>query len=54
MRPMPHFEAGLWLYPGDTGSCFVALPLDLSDDLREQTEGQRPSFGSARVTMTVG
>ena len=38
---MADFEAELWLYPGDVGWCFLTLPLDLSDDLREQTDGRR-------------
>lgn len=51
---MHRFQAELWLYPGDAGWCFVTLPLDLSDDLREQTEGRRSGFGSVRVHVAVG
>ena len=51
---MADFEAELWLYPGDVGWCFLTLPLDLSDDLQEQTDGRRAGFGSIRVDVRVG
>jgi hypothetical protein len=60
------FSAPLW-QTGSTGApaegpslvgawCFVTLPLELSEEVRDLTTGVTPSrgFGSVRVEVTVG
>ncbi|GAA3136040.1 hypothetical protein JOF29_001277 [Kribbella aluminosa] len=48
------FTAPLWQYPGERRWYFVRVPEDVSDEIRDLTEGQRKGFGSVRVTVTVG
>jgi hypothetical protein len=49
------FEAELWRYPGESGWCFVTLPVTLAEEIRELTDGgTRRGFGSVRVSVTVG
>ena len=53
------FTAELWRWTArkasaDTGAwCFVTLPLDLADDVRERA-GEPRGFGSVRVRVRVG
>ena len=48
------FTAPLFLHDEDSSSWhFVAVPADLSEDLRESS-GERRGFGSLRVRATVG
>ncbi|MFP5219480.1 MAG: DUF1905 domain-containing protein [Actinomycetes bacterium] len=51
---MHRFTAPLWRYQGDSAWYFITVPVDLSDDIRELTEGTRRGFGSVRVRATVG
>ena len=51
---MHRFTAPLWRYEGDAAWYFVTVPVDVSDDVRELTEGSRRGFGSVRVRATVG
>ncbi len=47
------FEGELWLF--DNGSWhFVSVPLDQSEDLREEMAGRTGGFGSVRVEATIG
>jgi len=48
------FTAPLWRYDGDAAWYFVTVPVEVSDDVRELTEGSRRGFGSVRVRATVG
>jgi hypothetical protein len=52
MLPGMRFTASLWEHsPG--GWCFVSVPQELSEVLRDQG-GPRRGFGSLRVEVTVG
>ncbi len=51
---MHRFTAPLWRYEGDAAWFFVTVPVDVSDDVRELTDGSRRGFGSVRVRATVG
>ena len=51
---MHRFTAPLWRYEGDAAWFFVTVPVGVSDDVRELTEGSRRGFGSVRVRATVG
>ncbi|HWH29258.1 MAG TPA: DUF1905 domain-containing protein [Mycobacteriales bacterium] len=51
---MHRFTAPLWRYDGDAAWYFVTVPVEVSDDVRELTEGSRRGFGSVRVRATVG
>ena len=48
------FEAEVWKYPGESAWHFLTLPMELADELRELTDGQRKGFGSVRVVATIG
>ena len=48
------FDAELWRWTGQGGWMFVTVPADVSQEIREETEGQRRGFGSVRVVVTVG
>lgn len=48
------FTAELWPYEGEAAWFFLTVPADVSDDLRDRTEGLRRGFGSVRVRVTVG
>ena len=53
--PFVHrFTAPLWRYEGEAAWYFVTVPVEVSDDIRELTEGNRGGFGSVRVQATVG
>ena len=47
------FTAPLWLHDGGSWH-FVSVPLDLSEDLREELAGRTAGFGSIRVEATIG
>ena len=51
---MHRFTAELWPYEGEAAWWFLTVPADVSDDLRDRTEGRRRGFGSVRVQVTVG
>ena len=50
------FEAELWVWAArrDDSWTFVSLPVDVSDEIRDRTGGQRRGFGSVRVEARVG
>jgi len=50
------FDAELWLWDARRTDSwmFVTLPVDVSQEIRELTEGMRRGFGSVRVRVTVG
>jgi hypothetical protein len=50
------FEAELWLWEARRTDSwtFVRLPVDVSDEIRELSEGARNGFGSLRVRVRVG
>lgn len=47
------FDAELWQHDGEGGWCFVTLPLDAADEVRDAVPAGA-GFGSRRVTATVG
>jgi len=47
------FSSPLWMHPGGDWH-FVAVPVEVSDDIAELTAGVRRGFGSVRVAVTVG
>jgi hypothetical protein len=50
------FEAEIWLWDArrlDSWT-FVSLPPDISQEIRERTEGPRRGFGAVRVQVTIG
>jgi hypothetical protein len=50
------FEAELWLWDARRADSwtFVSLPAELSDEIRELTDGQARGFGAVRVHVTLG
>ncbi len=50
------FDAELWIWDARRTDSwtFVALPEDVSEEIRELTADQRRGFGSVRVRVTVG
>ncbi len=48
------FEAELWRYTGEAGWCFVTVPVELAEEIREVADDARRGFGSVRVWVTVG
>ncbi|WP_034591874.1 DUF1905 domain-containing protein [Hamadaea tsunoensis] len=50
------FEAEIWLWDArrlDSWT-FVSLPEDVSQEIRERTDGPRRGFGAVRVQVTIG
>jgi hypothetical protein len=47
------FAAPVWLHSGGSWH-FLTVPEDVSDDIRDLTEGRRGGFGSVRVAVTIG
>ncbi|MEV0274019.1 MAG: DUF1905 domain-containing protein [Hamadaea sp.] len=50
------FDAELWLWDArklDSWT-FVSLPADVSQEIRELTDGPRRGFGAVRVQVTIG
>jgi hypothetical protein len=50
------FDAELWVWDArrDETWTFVSLPTDVSEEIREITDGPRRGFGAVRVQVTVG
>ncbi|MCC2660044.1 MAG: hypothetical protein K0R37_818 [Arthrobacter sp.] len=48
------FRAELWLYPGEAGWHFLTLPVEVADDIREESAAFRKGFGSVKVTVQAG
>ena len=48
------FTAPLWRWRADGAWRFVTLPLDLADDIEQESEGRQGGFGSVKVIVTVG
>jgi hypothetical protein len=50
------FDAELWIWESRSSDTwiFVSLPADVSEQIRELTDGARRGFGSVRVRATVG
>lgn len=48
------FSAELWHFPGEAGWHFITLPVDVSEEIREETAAFRKGFGSVKVTAEVG
>lgn len=44
------FRAELWLYPGEAGWHFLTLPVEVADEIREESAAFRKGFGSVKVT----
>ena len=47
------FSAKLWLHSGGSWH-FVTVPVEVSDDIRDLTDGIRHGFGSVRVAARIG
>jgi Domain of unknown function (DUF1905) len=47
------FRASLWLYPGESAWHFITLPVDIAEEIREESAGHRKGFGSVRVTAAI-
>lgn len=48
------FTAKLWRSPGAAGWHFVALPADLSAQIRTLAGGMMNAFGSLRISASIG
>jgi Domain of unknown function (DUF1905) len=50
------FDAELWTWDArrTDSRVFVSLPVEASDEIREQVDGPRRGFGSMRVRVTLG
>jgi hypothetical protein len=50
------FDAELWLWDARRVDSwvFVSLPKDVSQEIRELTDGPRRGFGAVRVRVTIG
>jgi Domain of unknown function (DUF1905) len=48
------FSGELWQYDGEAPWCFVALPVEVSDNIRAEHGPAATAFGSVRVSVTVG
>jgi hypothetical protein len=48
------FRAELWLYPGEAGWHFLTLPVEVADEIREESAAFRKGFGSVKVTAETG
>ncbi|HEU0133125.1 MAG TPA: DUF1905 domain-containing protein [Mycobacteriales bacterium] len=47
------FEAELWQHGGEGGWCFVTLPVEVADEVRDVVPAGN-GFGSRRVTAEIG
>jgi Domain of unknown function (DUF1905) len=47
------FRAPLWLYPGESAWHFITLPVDIAEEIREESAGRRKGFGSVKVTAGI-
>ena len=50
------FDAELWVWEARRADSwtFVRLPVDVSEEIRELTDGPRRGFGAVRVRVRVG
>ncbi|RSN13522.1 DUF1905 domain-containing protein [Streptomyces sp. WAC 05977] len=50
------FDAELWVWDARRGETwtFVSLPQDVSEEIREITDGPRRGFGAVRVQAGIG
>jgi hypothetical protein len=50
------FDAELWVWDArrDDSWTFVSLPADVSEEIRELTEGPRRGFGAVAVRVALG
>ncbi|MFC3455317.1 DUF1905 domain-containing protein [Amycolatopsis speibonae] len=50
------FDAELWVWDARRGETwtFVSLPQDVSEEIREITDGPRRGFGAVRVQVGIG
>jgi hypothetical protein len=50
------FDAELWIWAArpDDSWTFVSLPVDVSDEIRDLTAGERRGFGAVRVEVRIG
>ena len=48
------FDAEIWLHDGDAAWHFLTVPKEVSDEIRQRSEGPRRGFGSVRVRVTIG
>ncbi|MEU3769929.1 DUF1905 domain-containing protein [Amycolatopsis keratiniphila] len=50
------FDAELWVWDARRGETwtFVSLPQDISEEIREITDGPRRGFGAVRVRVGIG
>jgi hypothetical protein len=50
------FDAELWIWDARRADSwtFVSLPAEVSEEIRELTDGPRRGFGSVRARVTVG
>lgn len=50
------FDAELWVWDArrEETWTFVSLPVDVSEEIREITDGPRRGFGAVRVQVTIG
>ncbi|AGM06854.1 hypothetical protein AORI_4269 [Amycolatopsis keratiniphila] len=50
------FDAELWVWDARRGETwtFVSLPQDISEEIREITDGPRRGFGAVRVQVGIG
>lgn len=48
------FKADLWEWKGEGAWCFVSVPKDFYEDLREVAGSVKKGFGSVKVEVSVG
>jgi hypothetical protein len=48
------FRAEVWLYPGEAGWHFLTLPVEVAEEIREESAVFRKGFGSVKVTAEAG
>jgi hypothetical protein len=44
----------VWLYPGEAGWHFLTLPVEVAEEIREESAAFRRGFGSVKVTAETG
>ncbi len=54
MSPRLAFEGQIRRYGGEAAWHFIAVPKNLSADIRAMSTGLRSAFGSLRVVATIG
>jgi hypothetical protein len=48
------FESKVWVWSGTQSWFFATLPQDMSDEIKELTQGLTNGFGSVRVDARIG